>query len=390
MNIPIIVLAYNREDSLKRLLNSLSNADYNNLSIELIISIDKNENSKVYDAADNFNWKFGQKRIIKHAQKLGLRKHIISCGDIVFDYDAIIVLEDDLYVSRSFYKYAIESVSFYKDDSNISGISLYSYRLIDFSGFRPFIPIQDDSDTYFVQVPSSWGQIWTVNQWSEFKEWYDKKKYSNIDYSDIIPISVIQWPESSWKKYFHMSLSQMNKYFVYPKVGFSTNMGDKGTHNLNDSNFFQSILMNHFQRDFVFKKLSDRFSVKYDSFFESLNIIDTIYDKTNKKRIIVDFYNLKKNTKDSLLLTTKRLNYKIVKSWALELLPYELNIINDLFGKDIFLYDLSVEIKNKTKPIKLKQLYYEMPGINREKALNFYISQTLKRIKIKFKNMFKR
>ena len=44
----IIVIAYNREESLKRLLTSLNNAIYESDDITLIISIDKSDNEKVY------------------------------------------------------------------------------------------------------------------------------------------------------------------------------------------------------------------------------------------------------------------------------------------------------------------------------------------------------
>ena len=40
----IIVIAYNREESLKRLLTSLNNAIYESDDITLIISIDKSDN----------------------------------------------------------------------------------------------------------------------------------------------------------------------------------------------------------------------------------------------------------------------------------------------------------------------------------------------------------
>ena len=50
----IIVIAYNREESLKRLLTSLNNAIYESDDITLIISIDKSDNEKVFKAADEF------------------------------------------------------------------------------------------------------------------------------------------------------------------------------------------------------------------------------------------------------------------------------------------------------------------------------------------------
>ncbi len=69
----IVVVAYNRPHSLKRLLSSLANARKAD-GARLIISIDNNgsENQPVVDIAKNFNWPFGEKEVIHQPVKLGL------------------------------------------------------------------------------------------------------------------------------------------------------------------------------------------------------------------------------------------------------------------------------------------------------------------------------
>ena len=57
----IVIIAYNRADSLKRLLSSIARADYSDTSdITLIISIDKGNNEDVIRAAEDFSWLHGQ------------------------------------------------------------------------------------------------------------------------------------------------------------------------------------------------------------------------------------------------------------------------------------------------------------------------------------------
>ena len=57
-NIAIVVAAYNRPDSLKRLLCSLSNANYNGYkSIKLIVSVDFSGNDDCKNIANAFEWK---------------------------------------------------------------------------------------------------------------------------------------------------------------------------------------------------------------------------------------------------------------------------------------------------------------------------------------------
>ncbi|MGK7895195.1 MAG: glycosyltransferase, partial [Xenococcus sp. (in: cyanobacteria)] len=141
VNPVIIIAAYNRANSLQRLLNSLVRADYTGHdSITLIISIDYSNNSEVILIAENFVWEFGNKEIIKHSTNLGLKQHIIFCGDLTERYQSVIILEDDLIVSPAFYDYTCQALSYYQDQADISGISLYSYFYNEYAQVR-FMPL---------------------------------------------------------------------------------------------------------------------------------------------------------------------------------------------------------------------------------------------------------
>ncbi len=388
MKIAIVVVAYNREKSLERLLKSLLKVEYQNNLVDLILSIDKNENERVYSIADNFIWNYGEKKVIKHKENLGLRKHVLSCGDISKQYDAIILLEDDLFVSKVLIKYALESIKFYRNDENIAGISLYTYRLNEFAGLRPFIPLQDESDTYFIQVPSSWGVIWTKEQWEGFRKWYNQEEYDGINFTGLVPNTVLNWPESSWKKYFHMYLAHKNKFVVYPRIALSTNMGDEGTHNIVSSSAHQSVLLYNFRKGFVFKELSDKTSIKYDTFFESLNLEDiNLINKETK----IDYYGEKKKyLEQGLVLSTTILEYKIIKSWNLSLVPYELNVINNINGEGIYLYDLEYScIKNNNGKNLSKRIIYEVPNITKENSMIYLLGYLKERILLKLKKLKK-
>ena len=104
-NIAIVIPCYNRLDTLKVLLDSLLNARYDR-SVELVFSIDYSGNEDIYNLVDEFTWPYGKKNIIRHKENIGLRRNIISCGDLTSEYDAVIVLEDDLIVSPLFFDYA--------------------------------------------------------------------------------------------------------------------------------------------------------------------------------------------------------------------------------------------------------------------------------------------
>ena len=140
VDIAIVVVTFNRPNSLERLLKSLYYSDYTGYSdIILYISIDFSDNSECQKIAESFDWIHGDKIIISHNSNLGLKKHILSCGDLVKKHDAIIVLEDDLLVSPQYFKFAVSAYDFYKNDSRIAGISLYNYNYNEnaYCGFEP-------------------------------------------------------------------------------------------------------------------------------------------------------------------------------------------------------------------------------------------------------------
>ena len=95
---------------MKRLLNSLVRAEYKD-AVKLIISIDGNGTPEVCKYAEQFDWPHGEKDVICHKKNMGLRLHILFCGGLTKQYDGIILLEDDLYVSAWFYQYATEAAS---------------------------------------------------------------------------------------------------------------------------------------------------------------------------------------------------------------------------------------------------------------------------------------
>ena len=133
-NIAIVVVAFNREKSLIRLLNSLNSlVVQKEEEIPLYISIDRAkdrnlENQRVVEIAKEFEWKFGKKIVNYREKNMGLKKHILECGKLTDIYENIIVLEDDIVVSPLMYTYAKQVIDFYKGNKEIAGFGLYSFQ----------------------------------------------------------------------------------------------------------------------------------------------------------------------------------------------------------------------------------------------------------------------
>ena len=339
LKIAICIIAFNRIDSLKRLLNSLEKAHYDN-PVDLIISIDKSDTNIVEEFAFKYQWRNGEKKVITYQENLGLRKHVLKCGNFLNELDALIVLEDDVSVAPSYYYYAKQCINQYINDDNIAGISLYNFP-VNYQNGLPFTALHSDSDVYLMQCAQSWGQIWLKKQWFSFIEWYNKHQNDEFENLTHLPKAIRNWPKSSWLKFHTRYCIEENKYFVYPYTSLSTNNADIGTHYTNKTTIFQSNLLYGVKQTF---KLTP--SIYYDGFFEN-ELIYKILDK-KKEELCVNFYGQKDSfSKKRYLLTRKKLNYHIIKSYSLSFKPYELNIVNDNKGQELFLYDTSRICKNK-------------------------------------------
>jgi len=335
VNIPIVVAAYNRALCLQRLLSSLSNAHYSNL-VKLIISIDGGGPDNVKAVANDFHWEFGPKEVIEHKENLGLRKHILSCGQLSSQYDGIILLEDDLYVSSWFYQYAIAALEFYKECQEICGVSLYSYQYNE-TALLPFKPLNDGSDAYFMQLPCSWGQAWLKEHWVAFSAWYDLNSGSSFQDDSSLPANIAFWPDTSWKKYFLKYMVENHKFFVYPRNSHTTNFGDKGQHH-QGTNVFQVPLVCGDTGNYRFKEF-DKCLVKYDVFCELIpECLGRLSGGTLPKDLSVDLYGSKRkeNLTGEYVITPKQCR-SYQESFCRQMQPQELNIINRIAGVDLFL-----------------------------------------------------
>lgn len=387
VNPVIIIAAYNRANSLQRLLNSLVRADYTGHdSITLIISIDYSNNSEVILIAENFVWEFGNKEIIKHSTNLGLKQHIIFCGDLTERYQSVIILEDDLIVSPAFYDYTCQALSYYQDQADISGISLYSYFYNEYAQVR-FMPLDDGFDNYFLQTATSWGQAWTKKQWQDFKNWYKLNYKIPITKQDKVPDKVAGWSDASWKKYFIKYMILNNKYFVVPRVSLTSNYSEPGANILQKQDQYQAYLLLK-NKKFSFSDLSLSQAI-YDAHYEleprSLYLNLPWLTKYNLE---FDFYGTKNLTKiKSEYLITIRDSTDPIKSYPLELLPSELNLVFELTGNFFHLTKVTdcraiAERKKIAQYINLHQY----AGIKRYAALIFHSLRAKVKIKL---NIFK-
>lgn len=371
-DIAIVIPCYNRVDTLALLLKSLSKAKYDR-DVELIFSVDYSGSDTVYNFVSNFEWKFGKKTIIKHNENIGLRKNIISCGDLTSKHDAVIVLEDDLYVSPMFYEYASNACEYYWNEDRVAGISLYAYK--ESESHHQFYPITNGYDTYFMQWTSSWGQLWTRPQWESFKKWYDD--YTGNLSNEPIPAFVKLWRES-WKKYHITYLTKTDKYFVYPTVSYTTIIPSRGTHikKIRYESPFSMPLCTGRVSDYKFPKVDD--VLKYDSYFEPKEL--TLDLDGNTIIADLDFYGDKSENsfKHNYYITSKKIEgVDYLCSWGGQLIPFEANVIQSLDGEMFFLYKKKDFVQQRFSPGEKLKLRMNLSNKEQLLYIFYHLDETI-------------
>lgn len=228
--------------------------------------------------------------------------------------------------------------------------------------------MKNDYDTYFMRIAQSWGQVWTRNKWRHFFDWYCKNE--EFVESNQIPKQLFDWPKSSWLKYHTRYCIEMNKFFVYPYYGFSTNCGETGEHSLNNYSDYQVELQNN-KTNYKFPIFSNK-QVIYDEYMNRM-FLDKYFEFD--ENVLIDLFETKSDYGTArYVLTTKKMNNKIVKKYSLSFHPIEYSIIHNIEGDGIYLYDLK---------------YIEKNHFRKESLLQFYMRIHQSKIAFKlFKNLF--
>lgn len=337
----IVVPAYNRPDALARLLASLETANVPT-GTTLVIAIDraaktehKPGNEAVLQAARRFEWTHGPKEIIDHPDHLGLVGNVFYCGSLAESFGAIILLEDDLIVSRRFYDYAQQALACYASEQHLAGISL---NALWFNGFthQPFIPLPDDGDVFFLQLSTPQGQVYTAAQWLDFANWTAVHGYQ-VTALDNVHELFASFPADDWLAIKAKYLSSTDKYYVYPRESLTTNFGDPGTHFTHRTALFQ-VPLQQLRREFRFLPFEQAIAV-YDGFYELIpERLGRMVEAVRDLSLDVDLYASKAphQLRAEYTLTTRPCRRPLV-TFARELRPMEANVIAGLTGEGIYL-----------------------------------------------------
>lgn len=323
----IVIIAYNRHESLRRLLNSLSQSCPIETDINMIISLEGGSSEEVKNIANEYMWEYGNKTVVFQNEQLGLVKHFIWAGDQTYKYGNVLFLEEDAIVSPMIFKCLQQMIPFYENDQYVTSISLYN-NLSNELTLRMFSQIEDGSDVFFFQHPYM-GNLWFPKWWDEFKKWFSTYTPNTLG----LPDKIVSW-EKSFKRIYIQFLVERGLYVVYPRVSLVSDSADTGLHVTRRNNTRSNLLCEYSPLRLI---RIDKSCAIYDAYgdieprcLKRLNPILENYDFVN------DINGLKHLTKDDIVLTCRKVSKHII-SFDGYYKPIEIGAALNLQGDGLYL-----------------------------------------------------
>lgn len=235
---PIVLFTYNRLEHTKETIEALKQNDYAKDS-DLIVYSDapktESDSIKVLNVREYLKTINGFKNIIVVEQKenKGLASSIIDgVTEIVNKYGSIIVLEDDVVVSRFFLKYVNQALELYKNNGKVMQIGSTLFKNTDKYGIR---------EAFFSRVPDS--PCWAT--WNRAWEKFNKdpeKLISTFTEKEILDFDLNCkagfWQQvidnkdkkiNTWAIFWYASMFRNNGLVLYPPMPMNRNIGFDGS-----------------------------------------------------------------------------------------------------------------------------------------------------------------
>lgn len=237
MNAPIALFVYNRPAHLKLTLAALRDA-IGAHDTPLYIFSDgprpgqETRVDEVRSLCDKIQG-FASVELIRRDTNIGLAANIIQGVSRLFEqHDSVVVLEDDLVVSRYFLRYINAALSFYADRGVFS-----------IAGYTPNIAMPPDyqSTTYALRRNCSWGWAtwrskwrnvdWNISNFDQFISNPAQCKAFNECGNDLTPMLLKQKLGiiNSWSIRFCYAAFMAGEPTIYPTQSFVQNQGVDGS-----------------------------------------------------------------------------------------------------------------------------------------------------------------
>ncbi|MGR3809232.1 sugar transferase [Jiulongibacter sp. NS-SX5] len=240
MKSPIALFCFNRPDHLEKTIISLKKNDLVAES-ELFIFSDgpregnSNDAEKVSEVREQISKVSGFKRVqvFESPVNKGLASSVIEGVSLILrSHKSVIVLEDDILVTRDFLKFMNESFEAYKSRKDILSVSGYSLGLEDVQGAEELNMVKRASSWGWGTWKDKWfGVDWELKSYNSFIS--DKNEiYKFLDGGrDLMPMLMKQRKGliDSWAVRWSYHHYLLDGYCVVPKYSKVRNIGTDGS-----------------------------------------------------------------------------------------------------------------------------------------------------------------
>ena len=232
--VAIVCFAYNRPRHLQITLRALAeNAEAASLPLFVYVDGAKNDFdnfliSEAVDVAHSFGSCFHRLILKVREANFGLfRSLTLGITEVLEQFDQVIVLEDDIVVSKGFLSYVLQALDFYEDEKDVASIHGYT------PAFSTNLP-----QSFFLKGADCWGWATWKDRWSLFRddaalmlrELEQENRVHEFDLLGAYPYSALlkaraAGQSSSWAICWHASCFLAGKYTLYPGTSLVKNIG---------------------------------------------------------------------------------------------------------------------------------------------------------------------
>lgn len=248
---PVAVFAYKRRDHLRATMESLlSNVEARQTHVRIYCDAARTRRDEAGVAAVRRYVEsirgFASVTPVFRETNWGLARSIVDgVTEMLSAHDRVIVLEDDLVVSRHFLGFMNDSLDLYRDDSRVASIHGYCYPT------REPLP-----ETFFLAGADCWGWGTWSRAWRTFRhdgeallrEMRARKLERHFDYNGQYPYTRmlqdrVAGHNNSWAICWHASCYLQGLLTLYPGRSLVDNIGNdaSGTHGSSTDAFVQAV-----------------------------------------------------------------------------------------------------------------------------------------------------
>jgi hypothetical protein len=232
MKIGTAVLAYNRVNHFKKVINAIIKEKIQ----EINVYIDGPENNSIYKnqlkiiEVVNKNKNKIKINLIKQTKNNGLAFSVINAVESELkNNDAMILIEDDCVPQKGFFQYMYSTLKKYKKNKNIKSVCSYNN-----------LNLNDKNSAFFLKRFNPWGWATWKDRWKQFDPLIKNavNKLNLLGKVDKLPTdlknyckndSILQGKQDIWSLSWTLSHYMDDSLVVYPPISLIKNIGFDGS-----------------------------------------------------------------------------------------------------------------------------------------------------------------